>query len=421
MSVLLPTPDAGLVKRFAGGDENALIALYREEYDSLLAAAAERLGDALTHFRGRVAHKAMLDTWEVRERFENPVAFSAFLEEAVRQEADVQRRKHAALRQRDGQAQHHVDVPSVDNAVMALMAELHAPVIDHAHALEEVRAMKRAHTMEHVERVVEKPRWLRYGGLALVAGVVIVAAQRVLDRAGSEVSVDRALKSEAVQHISSNRGQRGAFTLRDGTRATMGSETHITIPDAFGGTQRTVQIEGTATFTVTPSANPNGPPFAVRAGTVTATATGTVFTVRHYPEEADVVVQVAEGTVSVRDRESDVTQAVKAGEAVRVTNGAIATLDGVAREVALAWTRDSLVFVQAPLKTVVPELVRWFGMNAALVDSTVGDRPVSLRLALTSSGDAATALTAAADLVITFGKNDRIEFRGAPAASTRSP
>ncbi|MCA2993015.1 hypothetical protein [Gemmatimonas sp.] len=60
-------------------------------------------------------------------------------------------------------------------------------------------------------------------------------------------------------------------------------------------------------------------------------------------------------------------------------------------------------------------------MNAALVDSTVGDRPVSLRLALTSSGDAATALTAAADLVITFGKNDRIEFRGAPAASTRSP
>lgn len=62
ISVLLPTPEAGLVKRFAGGDENALIALYREEYDSLLAAAAERLGEALTHFRGRVARKAMLDT-----------------------------------------------------------------------------------------------------------------------------------------------------------------------------------------------------------------------------------------------------------------------------------------------------------------------------------------------------------------------
>ncbi|WP_396223128.1 hypothetical protein [Gemmatimonas sp.] len=231
--------------------------------------------------------------------------------------------------------------------------------------------MKRAHTKEHVEHVVETPRWLRYGGMALVAAVVIVAAQRVLDQAGSEVAVHRALTSEAVQHISSNRGQRSSFTLRDGT--------------------------------------------------VTVTAAGTGFTMRHYPEEADVVVQVAEGMVSVRDRDSDATQTVKAGAAVRVTNGTVTSFGGVARDEALAWTRDSIVFVQAPLKTVVPELVRWFGMNAALVDSTVGDRPVSMRIALISAGDAATALTAAADLVITFSTNDRIEFRGAPATSSRTP
>jgi ferric-dicitrate binding protein FerR (iron transport regulator) len=112
---------------------------------------------------------------------------------------------------------------------------------------------------------------------------------------------------------------------------------------------------------------------------------------------------------------------VKAGAAVRVTNGTVTSFGGVARDEALAWTRDSIVFVQAPLKTVVPELVRWFGMNAALVDSTVGDRPVSMRIALISAGDAATALTAAADLVITFSTNDRIEFRGAPATSSRTP
>jgi predicted nucleotidyltransferase len=75
-----------------------------EEYDRLRAAAAERLGHELAHFRGRVAHKAMLDIWEAHQRFESPVAFSAFVEEAVRQEADFQRRKHAALRHRDGQA-----------------------------------------------------------------------------------------------------------------------------------------------------------------------------------------------------------------------------------------------------------------------------------------------------------------------------
>ena len=46
---------------------------------------------------------------------------------------------------------------------------------------------------------------------------------------------------------------------------------------------------------------------------------------------------------------------------------------------------------------------------------------MSLRLALTSSGAAAQALTEAAHLEITFGKGDRIEFRGAlePGRRTR--
>jgi ferric-dicitrate binding protein FerR (iron transport regulator) len=363
----------------------------------------------------------MLDSWEARERFANPVAFSAFLEEAVRQEADIQRRKHAALRHRDGQTRHHVDVPSIDEAVKTLIAELHAPPVDHAQALEEARATKRAHTKEHVERVAEKPRWLLYGGIALVATLAIVGVQRFLDRAGSEVAVDRALKGEDVQYVSSNKGQRGSLTLRDGTRVTMGSETRMTIPDEFGGAQRTVQIEGTATFIVTPSGNPNTPAFAVRAGSVTATATGTVFTVRRYLEDSAVVVQVTEGSVSVKDKETDGAQVVNAGEAVRFANGAFSPLTGVARDVALAWTRDSIVFDNAPLKTVVPELVRWFGMNAALVDNTVGDRPVSMRVALNSSGDATKALTAAADLAITFGKDDRIEFTAAPVKPSRKP
>jgi hypothetical protein len=38
-----------------------------------------------------------------------------------------------------------------------------------------------------------------------------------------------------------------------------------------------------------------------------------------------------------------------------------------------------------------------------------------MRIALNSSGEATKALTKAADLVINFGKDDRIEFSGAPA------
>ena len=84
MTVVLPTPEPAVVSRFASGDENALVTLYRQEFDGLLAAAGEALGSVLTHYRGKVAHKAMLDAWQTRERFQNPTALAAFLEEAVR-------------------------------------------------------------------------------------------------------------------------------------------------------------------------------------------------------------------------------------------------------------------------------------------------------------------------------------------------
>lgn len=416
MSVVMPTPDAGVVSRFVAGDENALVALYRQEYDSLLSAAAESLGAELAHFRGRVAHKAILDAWHVRERFQNPIAFSSYLEEAVHWESEHQRRRHASLRHREGTAtRHHVDVPSVDDAVRQLMETLHAPESDHEQAAQEARAMQRAHAKEHVERVARKPRWMLYGAVAVIVAVGIIGAQRMLDSAGSEVAVDRALKSDDVQHLSSNKAQRGTLTLRDGTRATLGSETRLTVPDEFPVSQRTVQIEGTATFRVPPSSDLRAIPFSVRAGSLSVTARGTAFTVRNYAEDPGIVIHVTEGSVIVRDRSSDATRTVNAGETVRFAGGTFATLDGVARDVAVAWTRDSIVFDQEPLRRVVPELVRWYGINAALIDESAGDRPVSMRIALNSSGEATKALTNAANLVITFGKDDRIEFSGAPA------
>lgn len=420
MSVVMPTPDAGVVARFVAGDENALVALYRQEYDSLLSAATEALGPELAHFRSRVAHKAMLDAWHARERFQNPIAFSAYLEEAVHWESDNQRRRHASLRHREGAPiKHHVEVCTVDQAVKLLMDTLHAPEADHEQAAQEARAMQRAHAKEHVERVAGQSRWLLYGGLTVVVAVAIIGLQRMLDRAGSEVAIDRALKSDDVQNLNSGKGQRGALTLRDGTKATLGSETRLTVPDEFPSSQRTVQLEGTATFKVTPINDVKAIPFAVRAGTLTVTAKGTEFTVRNYTEDSGVVVHVTEGSVVAYDRVTDVSRTVNTGETVRFSGGTFATLDGVARDVAVAWTRDSIVFDQEPLRLVVPQLVRWYGMNAALVDETAGDRPVSMRIALNSSGEATKALTQAANLVINFGKDDRIEFSGAPAATAK--
>lgn len=418
MSVVLSTPDAALAARFASGDENALATLYRQQYDSLLSASRHALGDDLARYRARVAHKAMLDTWAARTRFQNATALGAFLEEAVQQEADVQRRKHAALHHRDGgmDSGSHVTVPDIEEAMRQLLAEVHAPAMDHDAAMAEARAAKRAHTKAHVERVGERPKWIWPTVGAVAVGLGIILFQRWVNRAGEDIAVDRAFKGEEVQTLSSGKGQRGTLTLRDGTKATMGSESRLRVPPEFANTQRTVLIEGTATFAVTPDTAIAAKQFAVRAGDLTVTAHGTVFSVRYYPEDSTAYVQVGEGTVTVHDRVRDKTQELKAGEGLKLaSNGTMGPLDGVERDVALAWTRDSIVFDKAPLKLVVPELVRWFGLNAQLADPSIGDRPVSMRVALASSGDATKALTQAANLAITFGKDDRIEFRDAGA------
>lgn len=414
MSVVLPTPEAAVVARFVAGDESALVARYRQQKDSLLSAAAETLGPELAHFRSRVAHQAMLDTWHARAVLK-PLAFSAYLEEAVHWESDNQRLRHAALRHREGGlSKHRVEVATANEAVKLLMETLHAPAADHEQAARASRAMQRAHAKAHVARVAGRPHWMWYGGLTVAVTVAIIGLQRMLDRAGSEAAIDRALKSDNVQNLNSGKGQRGALTLRDGTKATLGSETRLTVPDEFPATQRTVQLEGTATFKVTPINDVKAIPFSVRAGTLTVTAKGTEFTVRNYTEDSDVVVHVTEGSVIAYDRATEVSRTVNAGETVRFSGGTFAVLDGVARDVVVAWTRDSIVFDQEPLRLVVPQLVRWFGMNAVLVDEAAGDRPVSMRVALNSSGEATKALTQAANLVIGFGKDDRIEFSAAP-------
>ena len=422
MSVVLPTPNAALVAKMAAGDQGALTTLYRELYDGLAQRAAEVLPADLGHFRGRVAERAMLNAWQARARFQTPVSLVDFLDEMVKQESDVQKRKHASLHRREGQgANAHVEVPSVDEAVAKLKEAL-APV-DHEKAMAEAREMKKAHAKEHVARVGGRPKWILPTVLGAVAVVAIIGLQKYLDKAGVDASIDRALKSDGVQTLSAGKGQRGSLTLRDGTKAAIGSDSKLRVPEEFAtAKQRTIALEGTATFTPTPpGSGPDALPFSVRAGNATFTASGGVFTVRSYAEDNAVTLDVKEGTVQVKDRESGKTQDVAAGSAIKFAGGAITPLEGVARDVAMAWTRDSLVFDNQPLKVVLPELVRWFSLNAAITDPSVEDRPVSMRVALSSSGDATKALTAAANLAIQFGKDDRIEFNDGAKAAAPAP
>lgn len=411
MTVVLPTPDAGQFHAFTQGDESALKAIFREEYPALIAQSQAALGPDLAHASPRVVQQAMLATWHRRSQFTEPSGFAAYLEAAVMDEVTVQKRKHAALNHRNTgtHAARTAPMPSADEAVAGLEAMLHAPPPDHDRAMEEARAAKKHHAAEHVQTVGRERSWVWPVVLIAIAVVGIVAAQRWAQARGTDIRVTKALASDDARDISSLRGQRGSVTLGDGSRARIGSDSKLRVPKEFGGGLRTLELKGTANFQV---AKDKTLPFTVRADNVDVVAVGTVFTVSAFPGDSAVTVMVTEGSVTVHLRDTKDEHTVAAGEAVRVSKaGQVTPLSADARDGSFAWMRDSLVFTDAALSDVVPQLGRWYDLNLAVGSPDIGAKRVSARLGLESSGTALETIRKAAGLNIEFGTNKEVVLK----------
>jgi ferric-dicitrate binding protein FerR (iron transport regulator) len=410
MTVALPTPDVQQFQAFTHGDEAALKSIFRTEYDALIAQAEEALGPDLAHAASRIVQQAMLATWRRRTEFTAPTGLVAFLTAAVQEEAANQRRRHAALHRHPSSAPvAHPPTPSVDEALASLDATLHAPPPDHDRLLEEARTTKKHHAAAHVQTVGRKTNWVLPVALAIVAIVVIIAAQRWVGARGGDLVATKALESNEAREIASQRGQRGAVTLGDDSRARIGSDSRLRVPKEFGLNVRTLQLTGTARFAV---ADGKSMPFTVRAGNMDITADGTEFAVRAFPDDSTIGVMVEQGSVRVRVRDGEENHTVTAGQAVLIArDGSVAPLDAAARDGMFAWTRDSLILNDMPLRDVVPQLVRWYDLKLALGDPALGDKRISVRLGLESSGNALEAVRSAAGLRIEFGKDKEVVLK----------
>jgi ferric-dicitrate binding protein FerR (iron transport regulator) len=413
MSTLLQAPDVTQVRAFSNGDEQALNAIFRSQYDALIENATEALGPDLAHFSARTAEQAMLATWGARSQFQDGAALIDGLNRALTDETTRQKRKHGALHHGHSAAHKpHAALPTADQAVEHLMAALHAPKVDHAQALSESQAASKLHAAEHVQKVGRGGGWKAPVALVVIAGGAIIGFMKWANAKGSDYAATKALASSEARAVSASRGQRGKSTLNDGTVARIGSDTKIKIPSAFGTTLRTLEVSGTASFAV---AAGQTFPFVVRAGNAIVTATGTVLNVRAFDDDSAVFVSVDEGTVNVAVKDESNTMALAAGKALRVSkDGTIAMVDDNARDQAFAWTRDSLVFNDTPAGVILPELNRWFDTKAKLGDNALGARKISLRVGLSSSGEALKQLAAAASLKIGFDKDDRVVLSDDP-------
>jgi transmembrane sensor len=158
-------------------------------------------------------------------------------------------------------------------------------------------------------------------------------------------------------------GEVREFTLEDGSRAVLDSDSAIAID--YGADVRAIRVlRGAAWFEVKPDASK---PFRVTAGEVTATAVGTAYAVDASGETIDVVV--THGVVSVDAAPGKTLARLTAGQHLRVTPGTALPQPVDARAAAeFAWRDGVLSFQGERLDHALARLGRYLPQRVLLLD-----------------------------------------------------
>ena len=174
---------------------------------------------------------------------------------------------------------------------------------------------------------------------------------------------DEAKPPEIVTQIvkENPRGQKTKFTLPDGSKVWLNSDSRIEYPSKFLG-KRTISLQGEAFFEV--AENPEKP-FEVTSRGIITTALGTSFNIRAFKDH-HVEVGLVTGRISVETEGSDKNTKVYAGPGEMVTynkerNGLQVIhyndLDFI------KWTSRIIVFKRASFPEIKEKLERWYDVQ----------------------------------------------------------
>jgi ferric-dicitrate binding protein FerR (iron transport regulator) len=267
-----------------------------------------------------------------------------------------------------------------------------------------------------LHRTAEHPavrfHWKQSSGgvrrVALAAAALLLVASGALfirQGAGSRAGASPAQAAHtAEREFRTARGQRAVVNLADGTRVELGAETVLRVAP-FGAGARELFLTGQAVFDVV---HDSLHPFLVRSGNAVTEDIGTRFSVRAYPGESRVQVLVASGRVALRAVGAPPSTGTLLGPAdlgLLDSIGRATVLSGVDSTRYLAWTRDRLIFDNAPLGEVLAEIERWFDVKIELRVRDAGLRRVTLNVPTRSMPEVLGAATA--PLGLRFSVTDR--------------
>jgi ferric-dicitrate binding protein FerR (iron transport regulator) len=265
--------------------------------------------------------------------------------------------------------------------------------------------------------VIEKtvPVWKIAAVIAVVLGG-LYAGVAAMNYLGADAKIASAVNAADARVVTSLPAQVGVVTLDDGSTVRLAPESKLSIPQGFGPKLRAVKLDGAGTFGVAPGQPRN---FQVHTRDAVIVAKGTKFTVRAYDSDGGTAVVVREGSVDVRHGQT--TTPLAAGAALVLGRGkAPRTATPLEAEEAAGWDAGTLAITNRPLREVLPQLRRWYGLTVSVPQDALLDRPVTMRASLDSSRQAIRGIEQSTGLEFGYiGPN--MVFRERTAAPAKKP
>ncbi|MGF7037429.1 FecR family protein [Mucilaginibacter lappiensis] len=172
---------------------------------------------------------------------------------------------------------------------------------------------------------------------------------------GTDAGVD----ANALNTITIPRGGQYTVTLPDGTNVWLNSESSLTYPVGFKGTNRKVSLKGEAYFEV---AKNKQMPFIVHTNEVDVKVLGTHFNVKAYQDDSGVKTTLLEGSVRLSN-----TVAF-----AMLVPGEQGVADRSAKKIAkkkaninqvMAWKSGYFVFREDDIHDIMKQISRWYDVD----------------------------------------------------------
>lgn len=193
---------------------------------------------------------------------------------------------------------------------------------------------------------------------------IIINSQKFSYNDGS--SLRDQVQEPAVQMLTASTQKGGTYQVKlpDGTQVWLNADSKISFPSQFIGKERRVLLSGEAYFEVTKLSRTGlHIPFIVVSNNQQVEVLGTHFNVNSYADEGIVKTTLLEGAVRVVSANSKNSVLLQPNQQAILSGSNQIKVEQADVESVMGWKNGDFVFSGTDLKSVMHEIMRWYGVS----------------------------------------------------------